>query len=123
LGVLDNILANDAQFAFCDTVGGFAEQVTYTRQISGVPQTPVTLNVIVDRLPVEQMPESHQRVKPVNMVISRTAVNGLTSRPLRGDLVSLAWQVGEAVTTFRVVEVPDQNDPGIWQIRAEASIG
>jgi hypothetical protein len=123
MGILSDIIAQDSRW-FADPDVGFGETIPYTPYAAGKAQATVNVTAVIDRLPVAPMMEAPGRVKQIRIKIpvSATAGVGLINRPLRGDKLVAAWQVGEPSTACRVVDNATQ-DSGMWSITAEEAKG
>lgn len=122
MGFFSDISKSDSQwFANPDE---FGEVISYTPFLLGVAQPTVSVTAVIDRIPADLMREGPQRVKQIHLKIpvSSAVGVGLVDRPLRGDKLTASWQVGETVSTFRVVDNGTQ-DAGMWDLTAEESKG
>lgn len=127
MSILDGILQADAAFAFNDGEAGFAEPITYTRYVAGVPQTPVTLYVVIDRSePVKLIGEARgPTVRQLSFPIANNSGNPTLPNALPtvnvGDVLTAPWRIGDPPSKFRIVERPNQ-DIGMWYVVAEMSV-
>ena len=119
-GLLSQLQQWQAANVFGD-IDRYAEPIEYTAFVAGVGQTPVPLNVVIDRsTPVVVIGEaSPARVKQIRFTVANNATNGLSTLNL-GDIVSAVWRIGDPPSTFRVVERPNQ-DAAMWYVVAEMS--
>lgn len=94
MGLLDQILSQDAAMAFLD-MDGFAEVVTYTKAGGGTR----TINAIVDRDP--PMIDSKVVRPKMQITVANNSTTGIASAELdTGDTITVAYRIGDVVGTY-----------------------
>lgn len=114
MGMLDDIMADDAQaFADADLLPG-GESVTYTP----VGGSPVTFSANVNRDVLVPSDAGDGMVAAVEVFIRRHVTLGRTSINTGGDTITLAQRYGGTARAFMVSEIVTQ-DAGGWLVRVQ----
>lgn len=111
-GLLDEILKNDALFAFGDT-DTFAELIVYTFA-NAVPVVSSSIPATV----IRQLPAGIEEAQGASAVsIEITVARADVPLPdTGGDYVTLAWRIGATPSRFDVQEIIS-TDTGMHQLR------
>ena len=112
MGLLDDVLASDAQF-IVDT-DGFGESIVYTPRGGSAR----TVNAIVVRRIPGQLDEapSESLAEDIEVHIRNHDTEGVTRVNLGGDMVTLARRIGETPVELQVYQIID-HDTGMWHLR------
>jgi hypothetical protein len=117
VGLLDDIMEDDANLVFSDT-DGFAESLTYRKYPSGTTRT---VYGIVDRMSPEAGPGGRNRVQRVRISLPNNTTRGITAAEWQqGDEILVADRLGETAK-YRLLKWPSgdvSHDAGmcVWEI-------
>lgn len=106
MGLIDDVMDDDAAFAFFDPDGLPMEQITYTKQNG----TTRSIYAHIERLGLESRGDRNVAVARVTVRNDTTAGIGTSELVVLGDSITFAFRRGGTTRTWKLPPLDDNSD-------------